>query len=79
MDPTHGQVDGKFTLLGHTVPVTFDVTLVGAGPGFAGGPFMGHVIGIHAVTHINPQDFAMSPFFTDPIEISIDTEFDHKD
>ena len=77
-DATHGKVDGRFTLMGHTVPVTFDVTLVGAGPGFAGGPVMGHVIGIHAVTHINPQEFGMSPVFVDPIEISIDTEFYHK-
>jgi polyisoprenoid-binding protein YceI len=77
-DATHGKVDGKFTLMGHTVPLTFDVTLAGAGPGFAGDPFMGHVIGIHAVTHISPQDFGMSPFFADPIEISIDTEYDHR-
>ncbi len=62
-DATHGKVDGTFTLMGKTVPVTFDVTLVGAGPGFAGGPVMGHVIGIHAVTHIDPQDFGMSAFF----------------
>ncbi|MEJ1969691.1 MAG: YceI family protein [Rhizomicrobium sp.] len=47
-DATHGKVDGNFTLKGKTVPLTFDVTLVGAGPGFAGGPVMGHVIGIHA-------------------------------
>jgi polyisoprenoid-binding protein YceI len=77
-DATHGKVDGQFTLLGKTVPVTFDVTLVGAGPGFAGGPVMGHVIGIHAETAINPQDFNLGPFFKDPILLSIDTEFDRK-
>jgi len=77
-DATHGKVDGKFTLKGKTVPLTFDVTLVGAGPGFAGGPTMGHVIGIHAETTINPQDFDMGPFFTEPIKLVIDTEFDHK-
>jgi polyisoprenoid-binding protein YceI len=75
-DPQHGKVDGKFTLMGKTVPVTFDVTLVGAGPGFAGSPAMGHVIGIHAEGAINPQDFGMSPFFKTPIELVIDTEFD---
>ncbi|HUB84598.1 MAG TPA: YceI family protein [Rhizomicrobium sp.] len=75
-DAQHGKVDGQFTLMGKTVPLTFDVTLVGAGPGFAGGPIMGHVIGIHAEGAINPQDFNISPFFTTPIQLVIDTEFD---
>jgi polyisoprenoid-binding protein YceI len=76
-DAQHGKVDGQFTLMGKTVPVTFDVSLVGAGPGYAGGPVMGHVIGIHAETAINPQDFNISPFFTTPIQLVIDTEFDN--
>lgn len=75
-DAQHGKVDGKFTLMGKTVPLTFDVTLVGAGPGFAGSPVMGHLIGIHAEGAIHPQDFGMSPFFTTPIQLVIDTEFD---
>lgn len=75
-DAEHGKVDGKFTLMGKTKSVTFDVTLIGAGPGFAGSQAMGHVIGIHAETSINPQDFGMSPFFTTPIQFVIDTEFD---
>ena len=66
-DAQHGKVDGSFTLMGKTMPVTFDVSLVGAGPGFAGGPVMGHVIGIHAEGNINPQDYGMSPFFKLPI------------
>ena len=77
-DATHGKVDGSMTLLGKTFPVTFDVTLVGAGPGFAGGPTMGHVIGIHAETSVDPRALGMSPFFTVPIPIVIDTEFDKK-
>ena len=77
-DATHGKVDGKFTLKGKTVPLTLEVTLVGAGPGFAGGPVMGHVIGIHAEGWIDPKQFNMGPFFTDPIQLVIDTEFDHK-
>ncbi len=49
-DATHGKVDGTFTLMGKTKPVTFDVMLVGAGPGF------GHArMGIHAETAINPH------------------------
>lgn len=76
IDGKHGKVDGIFTLKGKSKPLTFDVSLVGAGPGFAGGPVMGHVIGIHAEGSINPQDFDMGPFFTTPIELVIDTEFD---
>jgi polyisoprenoid-binding protein YceI len=51
-DKTKGKVEGQFTLMGKTRPVTFDVSLVGAGKGFGG-----------------------KPFFTDPIQIVIDTEF----
>jgi polyisoprenoid-binding protein YceI len=75
-DAQHGEVDGKFTLKGVTKPVTFQVTLIGAGVGFAGGPTMGHVIGIHAEAPINPQDYGFSAFFDAPITITIDTEFD---
>lgn len=69
-DATHGKVDGTFTLMGKSKPVTFDVTLVGAGP------FFGHyVIGIHAEASINPQDFGLPDVFDEPIELVIDTEF----
>jgi len=34
-DATHGKVDGDFTLMGVTKPVTFDVELIGAGKGWA--------------------------------------------
>jgi polyisoprenoid-binding protein YceI len=71
----HGKVDGNLTLLGRTVKATFDVTLVGAGPGFAGGPKMGHVIGIHAVTSVDPHAIGLPAVFQEPIEIAIDTEF----
>jgi polyisoprenoid-binding protein YceI len=75
-DATHGTVRGNFTLRGKTVPVTFAVTLVGAGPGFAGSMEMGHVIGMHAETNINPKDFGLPAMFDQPIGIVIDTEFD---
>ena len=78
INATHGKVDGTFTLKGKSAKVTFDVTLVGAGPGFAGGPEMGHVIGIHAEGWIDPKLFDIGPFFKDPIQLVIDTEFDHK-
>lgn len=72
IDDTHGRVDGQFTLMGKTRPVTFDVTLIGAGKWFGGA----YKIGVHATTAINPQDYGMNEFFVDPIEIVVDTEFD---
>lgn len=71
-DKMRGKVEGQFTLMGNTKPVTFDVSLVGAGKGFGGKPR----IGVTAVATINPQDYGLSPFFTDPIQIVIDTEFE---
>jgi len=70
MDATHGKVDGTFTLMGKTKPVTFDVTLVGAGPGF-GHPRMG----IHAETTINPQDYGLPALFGNTTGLVIDSEF----
>ena len=70
-DKTKGKVEGQFTLMGKTRPVTFDVALGGAGKGFGGKPRMG----VTAVASINPQEFGLPPFFTDPIQIVIDTEF----
>ena len=71
-DKMRGKVEGQFTLMGKTKPVTFDVSLVGAGKGFGGKPR----IGVTAVATINPQDYGLPPFFTDPIQIVIDTEFE---
>lgn len=71
-DAGSGQVDGAFTLMGKTRPVTFDVTLVGAGKGFMGRPR----IGVQARTKIKPQEFGLPPLMTDPIEIVVDTEFE---
>ena len=70
-DKTSGKVAGQMTFLGKTAPVTFDVTLVGAGKGFAGQPRLG----IHATGWIKPSDFGMAPMFVDPIEIVMDVEF----
>jgi Uncharacterized conserved protein len=71
-DKTRGKVEGQFTLMGKTRPLTFDVELGGAGKGFDNKPR----IGVHAVATINPQDYGLPPFFTDPIQIQIDTEFE---
>jgi polyisoprenoid-binding protein YceI len=72
VDKTRGKVEGRFTLMGKTRPVTFDVELGGAGKGFEGKPR----IGVHAVATINPQDYGLPALFTDPIQIQIDTEFE---
>lgn len=74
-DFRHGKVDGRLTLLGRTVSATFDVTLIGAGPGFAASPKLGHVIGIRAVTSVDPRAIGLPAVFREPIEIAIDTEF----
>ena len=68
--PTHGQVDGQFTLMGKTRPVTFDVELVGAGKGF-GKPRMG----VEASTRINTADFGLPAIFGESIELVVDAEF----
>ena len=70
-DANHGKVDGQFTLMGKTVPMTLDLTLVGAGKGFMGHPRMG----VHAEGAINPKDFGLPPLFSAPIALVIDTEF----
>ena len=71
MSTRRGKVDGQFTLMGKTKPVTFDVELVGAGKGFADRPR----IGANAKGSINPVDFGLPPLFGDAIEIVLDVEF----
>ena len=70
-DANHGKIDGQFTLMGKTVPLTFDATLVGAGKGFMGHPR----IGVHAETAINTADFGLMPLLGSTIQLVIDTEF----
>ena len=71
IDAGHGKVDGQFTLMGKTRPVTFDVELIGAGKGFMGHPRLG----IEAKTAINPADYGLNPMFATPIQLVIDAEF----
>ncbi len=70
-DANHGKVDGRFTLMGKTRPLTFDVTLEGAGKGFMGHPR----IGVQAIGHIDGREFGLNPIFSSPIELDIDAEF----
>lgn len=71
IDPSHGVVDGQFTLMGKTVPLALDVELIGAGKGFMGHPR----IGVEATARINPQNFGISPMLGDSIQLVIDAEF----
>ncbi len=63
-------MDGQFSLMGKTGPLTLDVNLVGAGKGF-GSPRLG----VHAEGSINPNDFGLAPMFGNAIVLVIDTEF----
>jgi polyisoprenoid-binding protein YceI len=74
--PAHVQLDGQFTLMGKTDTATFDVSLIDAGSGFTPGGVMGHVIGIHAETSIDPHHFGLPDMLEDSIRIVVDTEFD---
>ena len=71
IDASHGRVDGDFTLMGKTRPMSFDVELIGAGKGFMGHPRLG----IEAKGEVHPQEFGMSPMFAAPIQLVIDAEF----
>lgn len=67
----HGRVEGQFTLMGKTRPVTFEATLVGAGKCFMGQPR----IGVHSETAIDPKDYGLPAQFAKPIDLVVDTEF----
>lgn len=71
IDAMHGKVDGQFSLMGKTRPISFDVTLRGAGRGFMGHPR----IGVEARGRIAPQDFGLAAMFGPWIQIEIDAEF----
>ena len=72
-DATHGKVEGQFTLMGKTRPVTFEVELIGAGKGF-GSPRMG----VEARARINPGDYGLPAVMNAPIDLVIDAEFEQK-
>jgi polyisoprenoid-binding protein YceI len=73
IDATHGKVDGDLTIMGKTMPATFDVELVGAGV------FLGNdVLGVRARTTVDATQLGLPPMLSAPIELEIDTEFHHK-
>jgi polyisoprenoid-binding protein YceI len=74
IDATHGHVDGHLSLMGKTAPLSFDVTLVGAGKGFMGHPR----IGAEATGLLETADFGLPPMLGPSIELVIDAEFAHE-
>ena len=70
-DASHGRVEGVFTLMGKTVPLTFDVELLGAGKGFMGHPR----IGIEARGQLKAADFGLPPVLGATVQLVIDAEF----
>jgi len=70
-DASHGRVEGAFTLMGKTVPLTFDVELLGAGKGFMGHPR----IGIEARGQLKAADFGLPPVLGATVQLVIDAEF----
>ncbi len=72
-DASHGRVDGRFTLMGKTAPVSLEVALVGAGAGFMGHPR----IGVEATGHLMTSDFGLPAVLGKSIDLVIDTEFSH--
>jgi polyisoprenoid-binding protein YceI len=71
LDATHALVEGNFTLLGKTVPLTFTVELIGAGKGFMGHPR----IGAEATGTLKTADFGLPPVLGPAVQLVIDTEF----
>jgi polyisoprenoid-binding protein YceI len=72
VDAERGKVEGQFTLMGTTKPVTFDVELIGAGKGWENRPRLG----VHAMARIVPQDYGFPALFGNTIEIAVDTELE---
>lgn len=69
---TTGTVDGNFTFLGVTRPLTLNVTLIGAGKNIMGKT----VIGIYATGAFDPLAFGASKMVGTPTDLLIDAEFD---
>jgi polyisoprenoid-binding protein YceI len=77
----HGTLSGDLTLMGVTRPVTFDVTLVGAGHEPLPLPFGVQAVGFEATATIKRSDFGSSAYLGmvgDEVTLTIDAEFDRK-
>ena len=71
IDPTHARVEGEFTLLGKSAPLTLNVELIGAGKGFMGHPRLG----AEATGILKTADFGLPAVLGPTIHLVIDAEF----
>jgi polyisoprenoid-binding protein YceI len=78
---TTGTMTGDLTFMGVTKPVSFAVTLVGAGHEVLPLPFGQRAAGFEATTVIKRSDFGstyLNNLVGDEVSIQIEAEFDHK-
>ena len=76
-----GTITGNLTLMGVTKPVTFNVTLIGAGHEVLPIPFGRHAAGFEATATINRSDFGSSylnNLVGDEVTLQIEAEFEKK-
>jgi polyisoprenoid-binding protein YceI len=79
--PGQGTLTGNLTLMGVTKPVTFNVTLVGAGHEPLPLPLGQRAVGFEATATINRSDFGstyLNNLVGDDVTLQIEAEFDHK-
>jgi polyisoprenoid-binding protein YceI len=78
---SQGTMTGDLTLMGVTRPVTFNVTLVGAGHEPLPLPLGQRAAGFEAATTIKRSDFGstfLNNLVGDEVTLQIEAEFDHK-
>lgn len=78
---TQGTMTGDMTLMGVTKPVTFNVTLIGAGKEVLPIPFGRHAAGFEATATIKRSDFGstyLSNLVGDEVTLQIEAEFEKK-
>jgi polyisoprenoid-binding protein YceI len=76
-----GTMTGDLTLMGVTKPVTFNVTLVGAGHEVLPIPFGRHAAGFEAIATIKRSDFGstyLNNLVGDEVTLQIEAEFEKK-
>ena len=76
-----GTMTGDLTLMGVTKPVTFNVTLVGAGHEVLPIPFGRHAAGFEATATIKRSDFGstfLNNMVGDDVTLTIEAEFEKK-
>jgi polyisoprenoid-binding protein YceI len=78
---SQGTMTGDLTLMGVTRPVTFNVTLIGAGHEPLPLPLGQKAAGFEATTTIKRSDFGstfLNNLVGDEVTLQIEAEFDHK-